>query len=86
MLPGADATVVPAMGLPAIRDKSPLAQGLTVNLCQASDKTRLRVWAQGAAVEDSVHDTPKEAVSRLAAIVVERVGGQNIAATLLRML
>jgi hypothetical protein len=63
--------------LPAIHQASPLAEGLTVNLRMAGNRYQLRIWAQGAAVEDSLYDTPTEAVERLGRIVLERVGGAD---------
>lgn len=63
--------------LPAIRESSPLADGITVNIRQADRQYHLRIWVQGASVEDSLHPTPSAAVAALARIIADRMGGEQ---------
>lgn len=58
----------------AIRSSSPMAEGVTVNIRPAGDGFHLRVWILGAPVEDSMHATATEALTRVGMIVMTRMG------------
>lgn len=65
-----------------IRDKSPFAEGLTVNVKPVGDRWRLQVFGQGALLEESLHDTPSEAIRRLAALAMQHFGADILGNTL----
>jgi len=71
--------------VPSISERSPLAEGFTINIMDARERGtpiedpskpwHLRVWAQGQAIESSFHDKPSSASMRLGAIVMDGTVG-----------
>ncbi len=61
-----------------IRETSPLAEGMTINIRPQGDRWNLRVWLAGSMLEDSHHDTPSDAVKRIAGIAMQHFGSELV--------